>query len=146
MRKGDGAKILVAAWLRKRIPMANEWIANRLSMGHHGAVSCLVVAASKSENQERELKKLTRLLQCEPPFCDRFYGAGFFIQYLEPMLVRRKPSEWGEGFGISCFWFDNRQLPKVDRYRCRGAGRCQSPSWFARFSMSAGWCCVGLDS
>ncbi len=64
MRKGDGAKVLVAALLKKKTAMGNSWIAERLGMGHHGSVSRLVAAASKSESQERDLKKLIKLLKC----------------------------------------------------------------------------------
>ena len=64
LRKGDRAKVLVAALLRKRTAVGNSWIAERLGMGHHGSVSRLVVAASKNEKQERELKKLVKILKC----------------------------------------------------------------------------------
>ncbi len=62
-RKGDGTKVLVAALLRKKAAIGNGWITERLGMGHHGSVSRLVVAASKSEKQERDLKKLIKLLK-----------------------------------------------------------------------------------
>ncbi len=58
------AKVLVAALLRKRTAVTNDWIAERLSMGHHGSVSRLVVAASKDAKLESELKKLMKLLKC----------------------------------------------------------------------------------
>lgn len=64
MRKGDRAKVLLAALLRKQTAVGNGWIAARLGMGHHGSVSRLVVAASKDEKLERELKKLIKLLKC----------------------------------------------------------------------------------
>ena len=64
MRKGDQAKILVAVLLRKKTTAGNEWIAERLCMGHHGSVSRLVVAASKDAKQESELKKLIKRLKC----------------------------------------------------------------------------------
>ena len=64
MRKGDRAKVLVATLLRKRTAATNDWIAQRLSMGHHGSVSRLVVAASKDAKHESELKKLMRMLKC----------------------------------------------------------------------------------
>ena len=63
-RKGDRAKVLVAALLRKRTAVTNGWIAERLSMGHHGSVSRLVVAASKDAKLESELKKLMKMLKC----------------------------------------------------------------------------------
>jgi putative transposase len=65
MRKGDRAKVLVAALLRKRTAVGNGWIAERLSMGHPGSVSRLVVAASKDAKHESELKKLIKLLKCD---------------------------------------------------------------------------------
>ena len=63
MRKGDRAKVLVAALLKKRTAIGNNWIAERLSMGHPGSVSRLVVAASKNAKHESELKKLIKLLK-----------------------------------------------------------------------------------
>lgn len=64
MRKGDRTKVLVAALLRKRTAVGNGWIAERLSMGHPGSVSRLVVTASKDAKHESELKKLIKLLKC----------------------------------------------------------------------------------
>ena len=64
MRKGDRAKVLIAVLLRKRTAIGNNWIAERLSMGHPGSVSRLVVTASKDAKHESELKKLIRLLKC----------------------------------------------------------------------------------
>ncbi len=64
MRKGDRAKVLVAALLRKKTAVGNDWIAERLHMGHHGSVSRLVVAANKDSVHEAELKKLMKLLKC----------------------------------------------------------------------------------
>lgn len=57
------AKVLVAALLRKRTAQANDSIAERLRMGHHGSVSRLVVAASKGAKHESELKKLMKMLK-----------------------------------------------------------------------------------
>jgi hypothetical protein len=39
-------------------------MAERLSMGHHGPVSRLVVAASMEAKLESELKKLMKLFKC----------------------------------------------------------------------------------
>ena len=64
MRKGDRAKVLIAALLRKRTAIGNKWIAERLSMEHPGSVSRLVVTASKDAKHESELKKLIKLLKC----------------------------------------------------------------------------------
>jgi hypothetical protein len=62
-RKVDRAKVLAAALLRKRTAIANDWIAERLSMGHHGSVNRLMIAASKNAKLESELKKLIKLLK-----------------------------------------------------------------------------------
>jgi putative transposase len=67
MRKGDQVKVLVAALLRRKTAVGNGWIAERLSMGHHGSVSRLVVVASKDTKHESELEnliKLKKLLKC----------------------------------------------------------------------------------
>jgi putative transposase len=57
MRKGDQVKVLVAALLRRKTAVGNGWIAERLSMGHHGSVSRLVVVANKDTKHESELEK-----------------------------------------------------------------------------------------
>ena len=46
------------------VPAKTHWIAERLSMGHPGSVSRLVVTASKDAKHESELKKLIKLLKC----------------------------------------------------------------------------------
>ena len=64
IRKGDGAKVMIAALLRSTTAVSNGWIAERLCMGHPGSVSRLVVGAGKDAQHESELKKLKKLLKC----------------------------------------------------------------------------------
>jgi putative transposase len=64
MRKGDGAKVMIAALLRSKTSVGNGWIAERLCMGHPGSVSRLVVGAGKDPKHESELKELVKLLKC----------------------------------------------------------------------------------
>jgi hypothetical protein len=64
IRKGDLAKVLVAALLRTRTAVGNCWIAERLSMGHPRSVSRLLVAAGMDAGHESKLKKLIKLIKC----------------------------------------------------------------------------------
>ena len=64
MRKGDEAKVMIAALLRSTTAVGNGWIAERLSMGHPGSVSRLVVGAGKDAKHDSKLKKLKKLLEC----------------------------------------------------------------------------------
>ncbi len=64
IRKEDRAKVLVAALLRRKTAAGNSWITERLSMGHHGSLSRLVVAAGKDAKHESEFTKLMNLLKC----------------------------------------------------------------------------------
>jgi hypothetical protein len=42
-RKGDPRKVIVAAVVPERTSVINCWLAERLAMGHTGAVSRLIV-------------------------------------------------------------------------------------------------------
>jgi hypothetical protein len=65
MRKGDPNKVLVAALLRERTSVGNEWISKRLAMGHSGSVSRLVVDSKSDPEASRKIKKLKKLLKCD---------------------------------------------------------------------------------
>jgi hypothetical protein len=68
--------------------VTNDWIAERLSMGHHGSVSRLVVAASKDAKLESELKKLMKLLKCVT--CPLMIGT---LNFGTTMHTREDPSK-----------------------------------------------------
>lgn len=64
LTKGDRTKVLVAALLRDQTAVANEWIAERLVMGHPGSVSRLVSGYKKEPTTEKEMKILVKMLKC----------------------------------------------------------------------------------
>ena len=64
-RKGDGNKVLVAALLRERTSVGNGWLANRLEMGHPGAVSRLVGEFRKDSKRMSEIGKLDKMLKSD---------------------------------------------------------------------------------
>ncbi|HEY1120306.1 MAG TPA: transposase [Haloferula sp.] len=64
LKKGDPAKVRIAALLRSRTTVSNEWIAKRLAMGHPGSVSRLVASFGKDDSNVRAMRKLENLLKC----------------------------------------------------------------------------------
>ena len=77
--------------------MGNGWIAERLRMGHHGAVSQLVVAASQDEKHERELRKLIQMWSCviwDPiDACCYYFSRLFKSRNGKSPSAMRKPGE-----------------------------------------------------
>ncbi len=69
IRKGDERKVLLAALMRRRTSVGLNWIAERLAMGHPGAVSRLVVGIGKDKQVKMRLDEMEILLNCErtPP-------------------------------------------------------------------------------
>ncbi|MCH7229178.1 transposase, partial [Haloferula sp. A504] len=63
-RKGDRRKVLVALLLRRTSSVGNGWLAERLAMGHPSAVSRLVSSAQKQPKNQKELRKLAKMLKC----------------------------------------------------------------------------------
>ena len=63
LRKGDWRKVLVAVLLRERTSVSNRWLAERLVMGHTGALSRLIGSFYKDENHMRKLNKITKMLK-----------------------------------------------------------------------------------
>ena len=57
LRKGDPRKVLCAALVKGRTSMKNEWLVNRLCMGHPAAMSQLVSRARKDPKTLKIMKK-----------------------------------------------------------------------------------------
>ena len=54
--KGDLRKVIVAVVVRERTPVTNRWLAERLAMGHTGAVSRLIVEFRRDKKLHRDEK------------------------------------------------------------------------------------------
>jgi hypothetical protein len=65
LRKGDARKVAIAILLKRRTNVGNQWIAERLEMGHNQSVSRLI----KYGNEHRKIKSLCgnqeEMLKCE---------------------------------------------------------------------------------
>jgi hypothetical protein len=59
LRKGDARKVAIAILLKRRTNVGNQWIAERLEMGHNQSVGRLV----KQGNEDRKIKSLCRKLE-----------------------------------------------------------------------------------
>lgn len=64
-RKGDPRKVALAALVRQRTAMGNEWLANRLEMGHPNAVSRLIQQGADNSSVAEHCRKLKQMLTCE---------------------------------------------------------------------------------
>lgn len=58
LRKGEPDKVLEAVLLRKHTSVSNSWIAQRLAMGHTGAVSRLTGTFRKEAGNASRIKKV----------------------------------------------------------------------------------------
>jgi hypothetical protein len=57
MKKGDRRKVICAAIAKGRTAMGNEWLAERLAMGHASYVSTLVQRIRRDKKEQGILKK-----------------------------------------------------------------------------------------
>ena len=57
MKKGDRNKVVCAAIARSNTAVANDWLSERLAMGHSAYVSSLVNRIRQSKDDARVLKK-----------------------------------------------------------------------------------------
>jgi putative transposase len=64
-RKGDPRKVALATLVRQRTAMGNEWLANRLEMGHPHAVSRLIRQGADNGVVAKHLRKLKQMSICE---------------------------------------------------------------------------------
>jgi putative transposase len=61
LRKGDRGKVICAAIARGRTAVSNDWLAERLAMGHGSYVSSLVNRISRDKKEQKALKKYEKL-------------------------------------------------------------------------------------
>ena len=57
MKKGDRRKVICAAIAKGRTAVGNEWLAERLAMGHASYVSTLVQRIRRDKKEQGILKK-----------------------------------------------------------------------------------------
>jgi len=62
IRKGDRRKVLLARILRSKTAISNDWISDRLCMGHPGSVSRLVSESRNDQAINKECERLTKRL------------------------------------------------------------------------------------
>lgn len=63
LRKGDWRKVLVAVLLREQTSVSNQWITERLAMGHTGALSRLIGGFNKDKSHMKKLKEIKEMLK-----------------------------------------------------------------------------------
>ena len=61
LRKGDQGKVQVAALLRKRTSVSNQWISERLLMGNTSALSRLLGDFKKDSGNNKRMEKLEKM-------------------------------------------------------------------------------------
>ena len=61
LRKGDSRKLICAALVKANTSMNNEWLAQRLGMGHPAAMSQLVNRMQKDPTIQKTLRKYERI-------------------------------------------------------------------------------------
>ena len=61
LRKGDSRKMICAALVKANTSMNNEWLAQRLGMGHPAAMSQLVNRMQKDPTIQKTLRKYERI-------------------------------------------------------------------------------------
>lgn len=62
LKKSDERKIRLAIFLRTHTSVSNQWIADKLVMGHPGSVSRIVSASRTDKAQPKSIKELEKLL------------------------------------------------------------------------------------
>lgn len=65
LKKGDPRKVACAALVKSRTAMSNEWIAQRLAMGHPASMSQLVHRMRKQPKESKRLKGYEKILKPE---------------------------------------------------------------------------------
>ena len=66
-RKGSQRKVTLAALIQAHTHLRNEWLANRLAMGHSRSVSRLIRQAGEDPKFKKQCVKLEKML-------DQFVG------------------------------------------------------------------------
>ncbi len=57
LKKGDRRKVICAAVAKSRTAVGNDWLAERLAMGHNSYVSTLVQRIRRDKKEEKTLRK-----------------------------------------------------------------------------------------
>ena len=65
LTKSDERKVLLAILLRTHTSVSNQWIAEKLAMGHPDSVSRTFSASRTDKSMAKSIKKLETLLICE---------------------------------------------------------------------------------
>lgn len=65
LKKGDLRKVAIAILIKKHSSVSNQWITNRLSMGHERSVSRLIKQGKQNPDVAKLCKELTKMLRCE---------------------------------------------------------------------------------
>jgi hypothetical protein len=64
-RKGDPRKVALATVVKSRTSVSNEWLAQRLEMGHNRSASRLIRQGNENAGVIKLCAKLGKLLPCE---------------------------------------------------------------------------------
>jgi putative transposase len=64
MRKGDPRKVVIATLVKSRTSVGNEWLAQRLEMGHSRAMSRLIRQGRENPEILKLSEKLEKMLRC----------------------------------------------------------------------------------
>jgi putative transposase len=64
-RKGDPRKVALASVVKERTSVGNEWLANRLQMGHDRSVSRLIRHGREDPKIKKLCAELSKMLRCE---------------------------------------------------------------------------------
>lgn len=64
-RKGDPRKVALASVVKARTSVGNEWLAQRLEMGHNRSVSRLIRQGNDNPEVRKLCTKLEKMLPCE---------------------------------------------------------------------------------
>ena len=64
-RKGDPRKVALASVVKSNTSVSNEWISQRLEMGHNRSVSRLIRQGNESPKIKKLCSKLLKMLPCE---------------------------------------------------------------------------------
>jgi len=65
IRKGDERKVLVASVSRKHTSVSNDWLAERLVMGHTGSVSRLIGVFGRNKANVKKMNEIEKMLRCD---------------------------------------------------------------------------------
>ena len=65
LRKGDDRKVALAILIRTKTNVTNQWVADKLEMGHTGSVSRLIKIGKTDSKVRKHQKNLVKMLKCK---------------------------------------------------------------------------------